>query len=133
MSRGFRGLQLWARGNPSERAVPADGAAGDTPPRVGGFRSTRGLTNAEAALGVYAMPTPYDTALPYWSSLDSLQQARAKVYYAAFAPWTKENRDAFGRFPQNRVVEFPSANHYLFMTHPDETARVIDAFLGSLL
>ena len=60
------------------------------------------------SLGIYAMPTPYETSLPYWSSLDSLHQARGKAYYAAFAPWTKKNRDAFGRFPQNRVVEFPA-------------------------
>ena len=84
------------------------------------------------SLGVYAMPRPYATWLPYWSSLDSLQQDRANAYYAAFAPWTKKNRDAFGRFPQNRVVEFPSAGHYFFMTKPDETALVIDAFLKSL-
>ena len=44
----------------------------------------------------------------------------------------QKNRDAFGRFVQNRVVEFPSASHYFFMKHPDETARVIDAFLSSL-
>jgi hypothetical protein len=75
------------------------------------------------------MPTPYETTLAYWSSLDSLQQARAHAYYAAFAPWTKKNRDAFGRFPQNRVVEFPSSSHYFFMKMPDEAARVIDAFL----
>lgn len=61
--------------------------------------------------------------------LDSLQRTHANAYYAAFAPWTKRNRDAFGRFPQNRVVEFPSANHYFFMAKPEEAARVIDAFL----
>lgn len=81
------------------------------------------------SLGIYAMPTPYETTLAYWSSLDSLQQARGNAYYAAFAPWTKKNRDAFGRFPRNRVVEFPSSSHYFFMKMPDEAARVIDAFL----
>ena len=85
-----------------------------------------------ASLGVFAMPAPYETWLPYWSSLDSLQQARGKAYYAVFAPWTKKNRDAFGRFPQNRVVEFPSAGHYFFMKKPHETARMIEAFLDSL-
>jgi len=78
------------------------------------------------------MPTPYETSLPWWSSLDSLQQARAKAYSAVFAPWTRKNRDAFGRLAQNRVVEFPSANHNFFMAKPDETAQVIDAFLNSL-
>jgi pimeloyl-ACP methyl ester carboxylesterase len=78
------------------------------------------------------MPIPYEASLRWWSSLDSLQQARGKAYYAAFAPWTKKNREAFGRLPQNRVVEFPSVNHNFFMAQPDETVRVIDAFLNSL-
>ena len=81
------------------------------------------------SLGVYAMPQPYDTYLTYWSSLDSLQQARADDYYALFAPWTKKNRDTFGRFAQNRVAEFPSPSHYFFMEKPDEAARIINAFL----
>jgi pimeloyl-ACP methyl ester carboxylesterase len=84
------------------------------------------------SLGIYAMPIPYEASLRWWSSLDSLQQARGKAYYAAFAPWTKKNREAFGRLPQNRVVEFPSVNHNFFMAQPDETVRVIDAFLNSL-
>ena len=83
------------------------------------------------SLGMYAVPTPYETWLRYWSSLDSLQQTRARAYYAAFAPWTKKNRDAFGQFPQNRVVELSGVGHYFFMTRPDETVRAIDAFLGS--
>jgi pimeloyl-ACP methyl ester carboxylesterase len=78
------------------------------------------------------MPIPYNTYLTYWSALDSTQQARGEAYYAVFAPWTKKNRDAFGRFPQNRVVEFPSHSHYFFMEKPGETVQVIDAFLNSL-
>jgi pimeloyl-ACP methyl ester carboxylesterase len=84
------------------------------------------------SLGIYAVPTPYKKWLPYWSSLDSLDQARAIAYYAAFAPWTKKNRDAFGQFPQDRVVALPDVGHYFFMTHPDETAQTINAFLDSL-
>lgn len=84
------------------------------------------------SLGIYAMPTPYKTSLSYWSALDSTQQARAEAYYAAFAPWTKKNRDAFRRFPQNRVVEFSSPSHYFFIEKPAETARVINAFLNGL-
>jgi pimeloyl-ACP methyl ester carboxylesterase len=83
------------------------------------------------SLGIYAMPKPYQTYLRYWPSLDSLQRARANDYYALFAPWTKKNRDAFGRLTRNRVVEFPSASHYFFMEQPDEAARVIDEFLSS--
>ncbi|HEY4130418.1 MAG TPA: alpha/beta hydrolase [Gemmatimonadaceae bacterium] len=84
------------------------------------------------SLAIYAMPTPYETSLPYWSALDSAQRAHADAYYAAFAPWTKKNRDAFRRFPQNHVVEFPSPSHYFFMEKPAETARVINEFLGSV-
>lgn len=84
------------------------------------------------SLGIYALPTPYEQWLPYWSSLDSLQQAQARAYYAAFAPWTKKNRDAFGRFPRNRVVALPNVGHYFFLKEPDETAQVINAFVDSL-
>jgi len=84
------------------------------------------------SLAIYATPTPYETSLPYWSALDSTQQVRAKAYYAAFAPWTKKNRDAFRRFPQNRVVEFPSPGHYFFMEKPVATARIINDFLNEL-
>lgn len=83
------------------------------------------------SLGMYAVPQPYETYLRYWSALDSAQRAQAHAYYALFAPWTRKHRDAFGRFAQNRVVEFPSASHYFFMEKPDETARVIDGFLRS--
>jgi pimeloyl-ACP methyl ester carboxylesterase len=85
------------------------------------------------SLGVYATPRPYETYLAYWSALDSVQQAQATDYYAAFAPWTKKNRDAFGRFPQNRVIEFPSPSHYFFMEQPDEAARVIEDFLSEVI
>ena len=39
---------------------------------------------------------------------------------------------AFGRFPQNRVVQFSSLGHYFFMTKPDQTERVIDDFLNHI-
>jgi len=83
------------------------------------------------SLGIYAIPRPYETSLPYWSALDATQQARAQSYYALFAPWTKKNRDGFRRFPQNRVIELTSSNHYFFMKDPAETARLIDTFLES--
>lgn len=82
------------------------------------------------ALGIYAMPAPFETSLPYWSSLDSAKRASANAYFAAFEPWTKKNREAFGRFPQNEVVEFPSASHYFYLEKPDEAARAINIFLA---
>jgi pimeloyl-ACP methyl ester carboxylesterase len=81
------------------------------------------------SLAIYALPTAYQEWLPHWSSLDSLQRAQANAYLAPFAPWTKKNRDAFGRFPRNRVIGFSGVGHYFFMKRPDETARVIDGFL----
>lgn len=81
------------------------------------------------SLGVYAIPAPLETHLPYYAQLDEAARRRGAAYVEAFGAWTKKNRDEFGRSSQNRVIEFPSANHYFFMQMPDETEGVIREFL----
>lgn len=95
-------------------------------------RAPRWESIACPSLGMYAMPAPPDSVLLYWAALDSLQRVNAREYYGAFALWTKKHREAFGRFPQNRVVEFPSSNHYFFLEQPDAAERVIRTFLTQL-
>ena len=78
------------------------------------------------------MPAPPETWLAYYDQLDSLGRSNANAYYRAFGPWTAEQREKFGRVPGNRVVEFPSSNHYFFLEKPDEAARVMRDFLSTL-
>jgi non-heme chloroperoxidase len=84
------------------------------------------------SLGIYAMPAPPQTALLYYAELDSTQRANAHAYYRAFGAWADKQREKFGRVRGNRVVEFPSSNHYFFLEKPDQAARVMRDFLSQL-
>jgi pimeloyl-ACP methyl ester carboxylesterase len=83
------------------------------------------------SLGLYPVPAPPES-LAFWGALDSLQRANAPGYYQAFAPWTQKNREAFGKFPQNHVVELPNAGHMFFLKNPDATEREMRTFLARL-
>jgi len=84
------------------------------------------------SLGIFAVPAPPESWLPYWDALNSLQREGANAYYRAFAPWTEAARTAFAKPPQNQMVEFPSSNHYFFLEKPDEAERVMRDFLAKL-
>jgi len=83
------------------------------------------------SLGIYAMPAPLETWLPYYEVLDSASRERGHAYYEAFAAWTAANRERFGRVPTNQVVEFPSSSHYFFLEQPEEAARVIREWVAA--
>lgn len=83
------------------------------------------------SLGIYAVPAPLETWLPYYEVLDSAGRERGHAYYEAFAAWTAAQRDRFGRVPTNEVVEFPSSSHYFFLEQPEEAARVIREWVGA--
>ena len=82
--------------------------------------------------GIYAVPAPPETWLHYYGELDAAQREAAAAYYRAFSRWTAKHREAFGRGPRNRVVEFPGSNHYFFLEKPDEAKRIILDFLSGL-
>lgn len=84
------------------------------------------------SLGMYAIPQPPETGLRWYAQLDSAGQAQARAYYRAFAPWTAGQRAKFGHSPGNRVIEFPSGNHYFFLEHPRESSRMILNWLATL-
>jgi len=77
------------------------------------------------SLGIYAIPAPLETWLPYYDSLDSIAREKGCAYYKAFAVWTATHRERFGQISANEVVEFPSSSHYFFLEQPEEAARVI--------
>ena len=84
------------------------------------------------AIGIYPVPTPPKSWLPYYAELDSAEREAAAAYFHAFSRWTAASRARFGRFPQNRVVEFPSSNHYFFLEKPEEASRIMQDFLSQL-
>ena len=84
------------------------------------------------SLGIYAIPAPLETWLPYYDSLDSDERQRGDAYFKAFAQWTAAHRDNFGQFPQNQVREFPSSSHYFFLEKPEEASGAIRDFVLGL-
>jgi pimeloyl-ACP methyl ester carboxylesterase len=76
------------------------------------------------SLGLYAVTAPLQTWLPWYADrYDSLrveERENAARYVEVFAAWTAEQRKEFGRFPQNRVVEFHATGHYFFLEHPEQ-------------
>ena len=63
---------------------------------------------------------------------DAAQREAGEAYVREFGRWTAAQREAFGSHPHNRVVEFPSSNHYFFLEKPWEARRIIRDFVSSL-
>jgi pimeloyl-ACP methyl ester carboxylesterase len=84
------------------------------------------------SLGLYPVPAPPETWLPWYPQLDAAGRAQAQAYYRAFAPWTAAQRARFDESPRNRVVEFPGTGHYFFLEKPREASAAILQFLAEL-
>ena len=84
------------------------------------------------ALGMYAVPAPPETWLPYYDELSPDQRTQAQAYFRAFSRWTAASREDFARQPQNVVAEFPGTGHYFFLEAPQEAARAMLEFLAQL-
>lgn len=64
------------------------------------------------ALAIYAVPADPHASTP----MDSVQRSQREAF----------RRDVKG----SRVVELPGANHYVFITNPDDVVRAMREFLG---
>lgn len=99
-------------------------------------RAPRWASVACPGLGLYAVPAPLETWMPWYAarydSLDAAERERAEAYVRAFGAWTAKHREAFGRLRQNRVIEFPRTGHYFFLEKPQEAAAAIRDFAAGL-
>jgi non-heme chloroperoxidase len=125
----IRRLHRWdAGGRMVERLVSA------TQRRQGALmRTPRWEAVRCPSLGIYPVPAPLETRPPAWfRELDAAQRAAGEAYVREFGRWTAAQRAKFGSVPGNRVIEFPSSNHYFFLEKPDEARRMILDFAASL-
>jgi non-heme chloroperoxidase len=125
----IRGMHRWdANGRMVERLVSA------TQRRQGALmRTPRWEAVRCPSLGIFPIPAPLQTRPPAWfRELDAAQRAAGEAYVREFGRWTAAQRAKFGSVPRNRVVEFPSSNHYFFLEKPDEARRIIRDFVSSL-
>jgi hypothetical protein len=81
--------------------------------------------------GIYPVPAPPE-AWRHYGELSPADREAATAYYHAFSRWTAGQRQKFGQHPQNRVIEFPSYNHYFFLEKPREAKQAIVSYLSAL-
>lgn len=84
------------------------------------------------SLGLYPVAGPMETWLGYYDSLTPEQRAAGEAYVREFGQWTAAQRAKFAAVPRNRVVEYPTGNHYFFLAMQDETRRAIRDFVSAL-
>jgi hypothetical protein len=84
------------------------------------------------ALGIYAVPVKASDVIP-WMSPSSPDWASAQAFLQeALIPFYAEQRTLFKlQLSGSTVFEIPGANHYIFMSHPDQVEREIKTFLGA--
>ena len=124
----IRGLHRWdANGRMVERIVS------QTQKRQGALiRTPRWEAIQCPSLGMYPVPAPLETWLDWYDTLDAAQREAGEAYVREFGRWTAAQRQTFGSVPWNRVVEFPTGNHYFFLEMPDLARRAIREFVSSL-
>lgn len=82
------------------------------------------------ALAIYAKFDSVYTLLPYYDTLDTPTQKKADTLFTKFRRLKKEQAELFQRKVKNGVVkEIQGANHYIFISHPEETEKLIREFL----
>jgi non-heme chloroperoxidase len=123
-----RGLHRWdAGGRMVERVIS------ETQKRQGALiRAPRWEAIQCPSLGMYPVPSPLERWLGWYDSLTPAEREQGEAYVREYGRWTALQRQKFGRYPQNRVVEFPDAGHYFFLAQPDESRRIIRDFVDSL-
>ncbi len=124
----IRGVHRWdAGGRMVERRIS------ETQKRQGALiRTPRWEAIRCPSLGMYPVPAPLETWLGWYDTLDTAQREAGEAYVREFGRWTAAQRAKFGSVPRNRVVEFPTGNHYFFLEMPDEARRAIRDFVSSL-
>ena len=82
------------------------------------------------ALAIYAILTSVNQLFPFYASLDPENKKRADTSFAFFANYAQEQRETFKKEVKNGTVkEIKGAHHYVFISNPVETEKLIREFL----
>ena len=97
----------------------------------------RGVVNAQYSLiqarvlAIYAVPNSIEEFLPYVDWNDTTQARKARRNFDDWIRGTGTERERLAAaLPGAEVVSLPGAHHYLFLSHPDTTRALMEAFLG---
>jgi non-heme chloroperoxidase len=82
------------------------------------------------ALAIYAFNDSITQAIPFYAKLDPINRQKADTLYHVFNKFSDEERARFKKEVQGGIVkEVRGANHYIFISHPGETEKLIREFL----
>jgi non-heme chloroperoxidase len=84
-------------------------------------------------LAFWAMPQSAKDWYPHWAALGSVERSRLQQSFADQMAVRREHIATFRKQIRGvHVVRIVGGRHYLFLTHPRQTANGIRAFLGSI-
>jgi pimeloyl-ACP methyl ester carboxylesterase len=82
------------------------------------------------ALSFYAVSESVMQLLPFYTSVDSLSREKAALFHKASEENQRAQIERFRHEVQNgRVVELHGANHYVYLSHPEQVEKEMRAFL----
>jgi non-heme chloroperoxidase len=86
------------------------------------------------ALAIYAIPRSGREVLATYDLVDAAAQRKADTLWPKRVVFVRDAERRFKDGVRNRkVLEIPGASHYVFFTHPRETARAIRQFLQEIV
>lgn len=82
------------------------------------------------ALAIYAQHTSVRAAFPFYNRLDSANRQKAIASFPTMRKWDAEQEALFRKeVREGRAVGIKDANHYVFLSHPTQTAKLVRDFL----
>jgi len=82
------------------------------------------------ALAIYALNDSISQAIPFYTKLDSGNRQKADTLFPILNKFSDEERARFKKQIKGGIVkELRGANHFLFISHPDETEKMMREFL----
>lgn len=82
------------------------------------------------ALAIYSIHNSINQIFPFYASLDVENKKRADTFFTLENKWAKEQIETFKKeVKKGTVKEIEGANHYVFISNPEETEKLIREFL----
>ncbi|WP_114752482.1 alpha/beta fold hydrolase [Pleomorphovibrio marinus] len=82
------------------------------------------------ALAIYAFQTTKSQVFPFYDSLDEKNRIKADTLFTIISKYDRDQIKLFEKeVKKGSVKKITGANHYLYLSHPDETEAFIRDFL----
>lgn len=109
------------------RDVTADSIIGAV---IAGTEHPDYLKIESPALAIYAKHDSVQQGFPFYSTMDSINQQKAMRVFTKFQKLIVTQQTRFKNEVKNGVVkDLMGANHYVFISHPNETEKLMREFL----